>query len=65
MRKRKTKMREKGLTKVKIKAIDPQNFIALQKILIMPRAYESLNPGQIAALKSFFIINCGPQSIFS
>jgi hypothetical protein len=45
MRKRKTKMREKGLTKVKMKAIDPQKFFALQKNLKVPRAYESLNPG--------------------
>jgi hypothetical protein len=28
---RKPKMREKGLTKVKMKAIDPQNFFAQQK----------------------------------
>jgi hypothetical protein len=40
-------MRKKGLTKVKMKAIDPQNFFALQKILIVPRAYESLNPGLV------------------
>jgi hypothetical protein len=38
-------MREKGVTKVKIKAIDLQIFLAPQKILKMPRAYESLNPG--------------------
>jgi hypothetical protein len=38
-------MKEKGLTKVKMKAIDPQNFLAPQKILKLPRAYESLNPG--------------------
>jgi hypothetical protein len=31
----KPKMREKGITEVKMKAIDPQNFFA----------YESLNPG--------------------
>jgi hypothetical protein len=39
------KMREKGLTKVKMKAVDPQIFFAPQKILKVPRAYESLNPG--------------------
>jgi hypothetical protein len=39
------KMREKGLTKFKMKAIDPQNFFAPQKVLKVPRAYESLNPG--------------------
>jgi hypothetical protein len=38
-------MTEKGVTKVKIKAIDPQKFFAPQKILKVPRAYESLNPG--------------------
>jgi hypothetical protein len=38
-------MREKGPTKIKIKAIDPQKIFALQNILIVPRAYESLNPG--------------------
>ncbi len=39
------KMREKVLTKVKMKAIDPQKFFAPQKIQKVPRAYESLNPG--------------------
>jgi hypothetical protein len=38
-------MREKGPTKIKIKAIDPQKIFALQNILIVLRAYESLNPG--------------------
>jgi hypothetical protein len=38
-------MREKGLTKVKMKAIDPQIFFVPQKIQKVPRAYESLNPG--------------------
>jgi hypothetical protein len=38
-------MREKSLTKVKMKAIDPPKFFALQKFLKVPRAYESLNPG--------------------
>ncbi len=38
-------MREKGLTKVKMKAIDTQNFFAPQKIIKVPRAYESLNLG--------------------
>jgi hypothetical protein len=38
-------MREKGLTKVKMKVIDPQKFFDPQKILKVPRAYESLNPG--------------------
>jgi hypothetical protein len=38
-------MRERGLTKVKMKAIDPQKFFAPQKIIKVPRAYESLNPG--------------------
>jgi hypothetical protein len=47
---RKPKMREKGLTKVKMKAIDPQNFFAPQKILKVPRAYESLNPGLIVRM---------------
>jgi hypothetical protein len=42
---RKPKIRERGLTKVKMKAIDPQKFIAPQIILKLPRAYESLNPG--------------------
>jgi hypothetical protein len=28
-----------------MKAIDPQKFFAPQKILKVPRAYESLNPG--------------------
>jgi hypothetical protein len=41
---RKPKMREKRLTKFKMKAIDPPNFFALQKFLKVPRAYESLNP---------------------
>jgi hypothetical protein len=41
----KPKMREKGPTKIKIKAIDPKNLFAPQNILIVPRAYESLNPG--------------------
>ncbi len=45
---RKPKMREKGFTKVKMKAIDPLNFFALQKILKVPRAYESLNSGLVA-----------------
>ncbi len=39
------KERENGPTKIKIKAIDPQNFFAPQNILLLPRAYESLNPG--------------------
>jgi hypothetical protein len=43
----KPKIREKGLTKVKMKAIDPQIFFDPQKILEVPRAYESLNPGLI------------------
>jgi hypothetical protein len=38
-------MREKGPTKIKIMAIDPKKFFAQQNILLMPRAYESLNPG--------------------
>jgi hypothetical protein len=38
-------MREKGLTKVKMKAIDPKKFFAPQKILKVSRAYERLNPG--------------------
>jgi hypothetical protein len=46
----KPKMREKGLTKVKMKAIGPQNFFALRKFLKVPRAYESLNLG-LAKLK--------------
>ncbi len=37
----KTKNEEKGLTKIKMKAIDPQKFFALQKILKVPRAYKS------------------------
>jgi hypothetical protein len=41
----KPKMREKGLKKVKMKAIDPQKIFARQKILKVPRGYESLNPG--------------------
>ncbi len=46
----KPKMREKGLTKVKMKAIDPHFFFASQKILIVPRAYESLNAGLFTTL---------------
>jgi hypothetical protein len=40
-------MREifKRHTKVKMKAIDPQKCFAPQKILKVPRAYETLNPG--------------------
>ncbi len=37
-------MREEGPSKVKMKAIDPQKFLAPQKIQKVPRAYESLNP---------------------
>jgi hypothetical protein len=40
-------MREKGPTNIKIKAIDPQRFFAPQNLLIVPRAYKSLNPGLI------------------
>jgi hypothetical protein len=38
-------MREKGLTKVKMKSIEPQKNFSPQKILKVLRAYESLNPG--------------------
>jgi hypothetical protein len=41
-------MREKGPTKIKIKAIDPQKNFAPQNILIVPRACESLNPGLVS-----------------
>jgi hypothetical protein len=37
-------MRKKGLTKVKMKGIDPQKFVLRCKYLKVPRAYESLNP---------------------
>jgi hypothetical protein len=50
-------MREKWLTKVKIKAIDPQNFFAPQKNLRVPRAYESLNPGLIILTSKFATID--------
>ncbi len=40
-------MRKKRLTKVKMKAIDPQKFFAV------PRAYESLNPGLLKSHQWF------------
>jgi hypothetical protein len=46
-------MREKGLTKVKMKAIDPQNFFAPQKIQKVPRACESPNPGMLETIAVF------------
>jgi hypothetical protein len=58
-------MRKKGPTKIKIKAMDPQKFLAPQKILIVPMAYESLNPGLLLTqayemnfvlIKDFFYI---------
>jgi hypothetical protein len=45
-------LREKGLTKVKMKAIDSQIFFSPLKILKVPRAYESLNPGLGAILNN-------------
>jgi hypothetical protein len=50
---RKPKMREKGLTKVKMKAIDHQKFFVPVKIQKVPRAYESLNPGLFTLLVKF------------
>jgi hypothetical protein len=50
---RKPKMRGKGLTKVKMKAIDPQKILLCKKILKVPRAYESLNPGMNGSPNSF------------
>ncbi len=41
------KKRENGPTKIKIKAMDPLKFFAPQNILLVPRAYESLNPGLV------------------
>jgi hypothetical protein len=38
------KVREKGPTMVKMKAMDSKKFFLLRKYLKMPRAYESLNP---------------------
>jgi hypothetical protein len=50
----KIKMREKESTKVKMKPKDHQKVLAPQKILKVPRAYESLNPGLIVRLNRYF-----------
>jgi hypothetical protein len=41
------KVKEKGPTKVKMKAMDPQKNFWLRKYLKMPRAYESPNPALV------------------
>jgi len=51
-------MREKGLTKVKMKAIDPQKCFKFKfKNLRVPRSYESLNPGLIILTSKFATID--------
>jgi hypothetical protein len=48
-------MREKGPSKVKRKAIDPQKFLAPQNIQKVPRTYEILNPAlNITILEKIF-----------
>jgi hypothetical protein len=44
------KMRKKGLTKVKMKGINPQKNFCSANIKKLPRAYENLNPALLIAV---------------